>query len=907
MRKIFLALLLVCGAVLLNAQQITKLQNRSPKRLTMTQENGVFTMSLKPDEGNDTEASTFIKNPGKDKFFEFSCDIDAEARNAVYLQIKLYKNKKELRRQGIPANVKNKERLRLDFNSMDADSVQLLVRIYNRSFLVGKQVKVSNIYFGTPTEKKAEVLPRLNTVPGYNAASIYVNNNSAKRASDYKAAVKYRKAGDSKWINALDLVYDESRNQARGSLLGLMENTVYEYVIEINDNGKKDTIKGKLTTRNSVLPVKKTIYLTNENAAALLKAPECGTADGYIRYTAKPGTVLDFGVKKACAVDMTGLSFVILENLTLKGGLRHCINVECANDIVIRNCDISGYGRIGKHDHFRDGKYFVGKTAVNYDAGVNIQASERVTVERCFIHDPRSTANSWFYSHPAGPTAVYIGDSSSVVLRYNDFIGSDKHRWNDAIEGWGNGALNGSVKADAEIYGNYLAFGNDDGMEMDGGQMNCRFAYNKSEGLLCGFSTAPCLIGPGYHFRNLVHRGGDEFDFVGVGVKNNYKTGGRGALFFFNNTVLDHGNGFSSPSFNDLEKKMHKEKYLKVFSRNNLVRTTGPLYGKGIFRPEYYCSDVDNDLYECIGNEYNLDTFRELGVAKKSITAKAKFHDEKYGDYTPATDSKALNLGTYIPGVTLEKNITAGAFQKRGDELPLRFADFSVDRTVVSLKMINDETEQAVVTVTPKKGCKKAFRIIQPKGADFFTVTPSQGKFDGKPIQFIVKSNPAKIKAARRNTSAFAIKTCDGWSRPVSVEVDSRANAKLLAKARKNMIIGKTAKNGNTQTLTVDVPKDGYYWLVVKASGKRREYFMAKINDNAPEKRMVHFPRYNNNPWCALSCTIYQGKPNKPLKLAAGKTVITITSTTPGAEAPTITAFAITENADDFRLAPDDL
>ena len=63
MRKIFLALLLVCGAVLLNAQQITKLKNRSPQRLTMTQENGVFTMSLKPDDGNDSEASTFIKNP----------------------------------------------------------------------------------------------------------------------------------------------------------------------------------------------------------------------------------------------------------------------------------------------------------------------------------------------------------------------------------------------------------------------------------------------------------------------------------------------------------------------------------------------------------------------------------------------------------------------------------------------------------------------------------------------------------------------------------------------------------------------------------------------------------------------------------------------------------------------------
>ena len=901
MKKFILAVLLVCGTLSLGAQSITKLKNQSPKRLEMTQNNGVFNMALKPSDGYDTEAAAIIKTAEKDKFYEFSCDIDTEVRNAVYLQIKLYKQKKELIRKAIPANIKNRERLRLDFNSLDADTIQLLIRINNRAFFAGKNIKVSNIYFGAPTEIKAEPQPRIKTVPGFNAASIYLNNNKAKRASDYKASVQYRKAGDKNWTNGLDLVYDESRNQARGSLLGLAENTVYEYIIKISDNGKKDTVSGKLTTRNSNLPIAKTIYLTSENAAKLLKSPECGTAAGYIRYTAKPGTVLDFGIKNSCAIDLNGLSYVILENLTVKGGLRHCINIESANDIVVRNCDLSGYGRIGKQDHHRDGKYYIGKKCVNYDAGVNIQASERITVERCFIHDPRSTANSWFYSHPAGPTAVYIGDSASVVLRYNDFIGSDKHRWNDAIEGWGNGALNGSVKADAEIYGNYLAFGNDDGMEMDGGQMNCRFAYNKSEGLLCGFSTAPCLIGPGYHFRNLVHRGGDEFDYVGVGVKNNYSTGGRGALFFFNNTVLDHNNGFSSPSFNALEQKMHKEKYLKVFSRNNLVRTTGPLYGKGIFRPEYYCSDVDNDLFDSAGSEYNLDNFRALGLAKKSIISKASFNNEKYGDYAPAKDSKAINLGVYVPGVTPEKNITAGAFQKCGDELPLRFAGFSLDRTVVALKMADDSVEEAIVTVTPVKGCNKSFKIIQPAGADFFTVTPKEGKFDGKPVKLTVRTAPKNIKAARRNTSAFAIKTCDGWSRPVSVEVDSRINKTLLAKARKNIFTGTVVKKGKNQILTVNVPKDGYYWLIVKTFGKR-EFFMSQINNQKPEKRMVHFPHYNKNPWCTLSDTVYQGKPCRPVKLSAGKTVVTIRQ----AE-PEITAFAITQNADNYRLAPDDL
>ena len=44
---------------------------------------------------------------------------------------------------------------------------------------------------------------------------------------------------------------------------------------------------------------------------------------------------------------------------------------------------------------------------------------------------------------PAGPQAVGIDKPRSTVLRYNDFIGSDQHRWNDAIEGAGNYHVDG--------------------------------------------------------------------------------------------------------------------------------------------------------------------------------------------------------------------------------------------------------------------------------------------------------------------------------------------------------------------------------------------------------------------------------------------------------------------------------
>ena len=900
MRKTLWLLAVTAVSLSLSAIGVADFKNFSGnKRINMKIEGDTVTLKPLKLDVYDTESGFRVKNLAKNKLYEFSCDVDADVRNMVYLQVKRFKQKKEIGRFAAIANRKYQERLRIDFDTAEADMIQLNVRTNSRKQYVGKKVSIKNFYLGTPTERKIEASPKLEVVPGFNAASIYIGQRQAKRASEFSAKVKYRNVGSSKWIKALDLVYDESRAQARGSLLGLKEAETYEFVIDVNDAGKKEIIKGKFTSRDSNFPIGKTVMLTKENAAELLSNIENGSANGYTRYTSKPGEVLDFGIAKNSAIDLTNCQYVILDGLTIRGGLRQAIQVECANDIVIRNCDISGYGRVGKRDVHIDGKFFIKKRSINYDAGVNIQASERVTVERCFIHSPLGTSNSWFYSHPAGPTAVYTGDAASVVLRYNDFIGSDMNRWNDAVEGWGNGALNGSVRADAEIYGNYFAFGNDDGMEMDGGQMNCRFAYNKSEGLLCGFSTAPCLIGPAYHFRNLIHRGGDEYDFKGVGVKNNFSTGGRGALFFFNNTVLDHSVGFSSVSFNATEKKMHKEKYLKIYSRNNLVRTSGKLYSGGLFRPQYFYSSVNNDLLD--GPESSVKELKAINQASATKTAKIKFANEKYGDYAPAQDSPALNLGVYVPGVTQERNITLGAVQKRGDELPLRFAPFKLDRSVVTLKMESGKTEQAVVTITPDKNCRGNFRIVKPRGAYFFSVTPAEGKFDGKPVKLVVKSLPGRIKTARRHTSAFAVRMCDGWSRPVSVEVDSRANAKLLAQARKNVIMGKVTNKKGINTMTVDVPEDGYYWLFAKISGPKSS-FVSTIN-GVKEKanRMFHAPSYNKNPWCSYSAYVYQGTPNRPVKLKKGVNTIT-------AECPTIiTAFAATKDADSLRLAPDDL
>jgi hypothetical protein len=158
---------------------------------------------------------------------------------------------------------------------------------------------------------------------------------------------------------------------------------------------------------------------------------------------------------------------------------------------------------------------------INYDAAIIVGcgASETV-IERCYVHDPRSHANSWLYSHPAGPDAVMMAyPDHSCVIRYCDFIGSDKHRFNDAVEGAGNFIANGGFNQDADVYGNFMIYCSDDNIELDGGQQNVRCFWNRFESSFNGVSIQGCCASPVYVTDNLFSGMGDEFGFSSTSIK----------------------------------------------------------------------------------------------------------------------------------------------------------------------------------------------------------------------------------------------------------------------------------------------------------------------------------------------------------------------------------------------------
>lgn len=580
--------------------------------------------------------------------------------------------------------------------------------------------------------------------------------------------VSYRKSGSETWKKAYTPVYDTVGKQFRGSIVYLEEDTEYEVKAKIGGIEKTAKIK----TWSSDPPIAKTIGLSElySGEGPLLLHNIKGMADGWIKIAADEGCdTVDAGKLYNQAVLIYDCQYLIFEGITVRGGNRHGINLLCPSDNVrIINCDIAQWGNEGILDEDLGGFSYEGYF-LNNIGGVYFYGTTNCVIERCYIHDPDVRTNAWYGPswrdvHPKGGTAIQMMGRGGMVIRYNDLIGSDKHRFNDVMEGTNNdGRDNASIGKDADVYGNMMIYSEDDSIELDGGQMNVRLYRNRMEKSYCGISLAPNVMGPSYIYENQITNLGNSYNSATWSM---VKTGGSpdnvfGMEFFFNNTMDTKGNGIINSNYSG------KTEFHSV-SRNNILvtRTTSYTPFKNI-----YADTRDSNDYDLLAGGTSA-TVKE-GDEKHAVTQLPVYQDYEGGDYRLANGSPGQGSGIWIDNFAEYDKVDMGAYQSADGKarcLPFRPVDMYADSVY---EKFSEGEEREITIHVGDIGEGHTYSLMKNRDFEWLEIIAEDGTEDVpvKPnttVKFRIKGDLSEYSFAEGNGMVL-FRLENGFSVPITV------------------------------------------------------------------------------------------------------------------------------------------
>lgn len=436
------------------------------------------------------------------------------------------------------------------------------------------------------------------------------------------ATVKFRADDDTYWRQGLDLAWEPIYGSFAGSIVYLEANTTYHIEVKITDvYGYVVKHTFQTTTKPNSPPIdpNKIYYLSEIYSGGQLDLEALnieGSEDGYAKIIGD-GPIIEAGNDFASAVNIGNNSFVMLENLTIRGGKRFGIHAKKAHNIWIKGCNISEFGR--EAVDIRNGVAYSSTTSnspINYDSGIYLERSGIAVIEECEIHSPNLGANNWGVGHPKGANALQIWayhDSDEYrgefIIRNNRLYGAANHRFNDVIEGRENFERRGGFVRNSAIYGNYLAYANDDLIEIDGGQQNVLVYGNEMTQGYAGISIAPNMLGPSYVFHNYIYDLGDDRGKEWTAIKaGGLISRAAGKTFIFENLINTNRNGIASSN-------VANDSTYWVAMKNNIVvnRYQNNLVGLGIYDKEkYYKSEfLNNIIYNTNANKGLVDVSPE--------------------------------------------------------------------------------------------------------------------------------------------------------------------------------------------------------------------------------------------------------------------------------------------------------
>lgn len=470
--------------------------------------------------------------------------------------------------------------------------------------------------------------PNIVITPLYHSASLTIN--SSDKSSNY--FVRYKIQGSQEWLTS-PISYDLSSDTFTTSILDLTENMFYEIQVS-----QKNTFKNKnsftFTTKSVPNFLASNIYnladIYDGGVLDLVKLNIKGSENNWIKIIGDDNTIISTSDAFENAINIGSNSYIYFENITITGGGRNAVSSNQAHHIWFNGCDISQWGRNTRE--VRDGKSYAQKgdnRPINYDSAFSLIKTGVVTIENCQVHSPRTKANSWKKGHPHGANAVLIDASHSIqdyqgqiVVRNNRFYGTDQHRFNDVIESRNNGSSYGGFVRDSAIYNNYLAFANDDIIEIDGSQTNVLIYNNEIEQGYCGISAIPNRQGPSYIFNNYIHNLGDEDNRSWAAIKlGGLVSRPAGKVNVFNNFIETNSNGIASAKYNG-DSTFWVDAWSNIIIASNYKKNG---YGYSVLERKPFNNNKYNNNFS-----YNFVTKNSL----VRVSDKEKFDQNNY-DYLP--------------------------------------------------------------------------------------------------------------------------------------------------------------------------------------------------------------------------------------------------------------------------------
>lgn len=509
--------------------------------------------------------------------------------------------------------------------------------------------------------------------PLFNSASITV----FERSQMDRASIRFKQIESEEWQAGLDLQWDPVRGALSGSIVKLDAETRYQIELRLTTPSGTEESRYDFVTRSESPPINPDLVyqladIYNGGMLDLQALNIKGAEDGWAKIIGSPDTPVIAGETDRFGINIGNSSYIVLENVTVKGGYKYGIRADRAHHIWIKGCDISAFGQ--KTTDVRNGKAYASASdsnPINYDAGIGMYYTGVVTVENCTIHSPNSKANSWQYGHPKGPSAMLVLANNKnpdyqgqYVIRHNRFFGTDNHRFNDILESRSNGRVFGGLLRDSAVHDNYFAYANDDLIELDGGQSNVLVYNNELEQGFVGISAIPNMLGPSYIFNNHIHNLGDERGAAWTAIKlGGLITAPAGITMIFENLIENRiANGIAASKY--------KGDYtFWADARNNVIlsRSSADTFGFGILDRNKYSSSVfkNNFIYnqklqrgkvDAQINEFAAeDELSPPNLAEKILSSPASsypmpFFDDHIPNFSDATEGGGISVGISQPG-----------------------------------------------------------------------------------------------------------------------------------------------------------------------------------------------------------------------------------------------------------------